>query len=195
MPVALALIVGIALDHWMALPLIVWLLAAGVAALAWGVASGVKAARVAAVLLLIWTALFGGARHHVFWSTAAPNDVSQFANEEPRLVRLSGIIADQPEIISPPGANSRSSWARYDSTVAMLACRQIADAGKNFAVSGRAALRITGHMLHAEIGDEVEVSGWLARPRHAPIPALSIPPIICGVRGSRRSYRPIIPMR
>lgn len=166
-PVALALIVGIALDHWMPLPLTVWLLAAGVAALGWGIASGVNAARVAAALLLIWMVLFGGARHHVFWSTAAPNDVSVFADEEPRLVRLSGIIADQPEISSPPGASTRSPWARSDSTTATLACRQITAAGENFEVSGRAELRITGHMLHAQEGDEVEVNGWLARPRHA----------------------------
>ena len=55
--------------------------------------------RLAGGFLLCWVMCLGGARHHLFWSTAEPDDLSLFAKDEPRLVRLSATLVDQPEII------------------------------------------------------------------------------------------------
>ena len=109
----------------------------------------------------------GGARHHVFWSTAEPDDLSAFAGEEPRLVRLVGTLVDQPEVMTPPVRASRSIWAQHDTTAATLACRSVVSSGRERPVTGRAALRVSGQLPDFNVGDEIEICGWLVRPQPA----------------------------
>lgn len=165
-PVATAIGAGILADRWLSAPLQSWMLLAVVATACWRIAAwrGGRS-QLAAGLLLLGIACLGGARHHLFWSVAAPDDLSLFTGEEPRLVRLQATLADQPEIISPPAKAAHSAWVHHDTSAATLSCRRIFSGDTILPVSGRAALRVSGHLLQADVGDEIEVCGWLMRPQ------------------------------
>jgi competence protein ComEC len=167
-PVAAAVAAGIIGDRLVPQPLGVWILCALMLAAGWGfVARAFGPSRLAAALLLVWIACLGAARHHVFWSVALPDDLSLFAGEEPRLVKLRATLADQPEIISPSGKAARSAWMRHETSAVTLRCHDLISGSTLVPVSGRAALRVSGQILHADVGDEVEVCGWLMRPAPA----------------------------
>ena len=165
-PVATAIGAGILADRWLSAPLGSWMSVAVVSAAAWGIAAwrGGRP-RLAAGLLLLWIACLGGTRHHLFWSIAAPDDLSLFADDEPRLVRLQATLVDQPEIIPPSAKAAHSAWVHHDTSAVTLCCHRVVSGGADLPVSGRAALRVSGHLLHADVGDEIEVCGWLMRPQ------------------------------
>ena len=118
-------------------------------------------------ILLCSLVCLGGARHHLFWSIAAPDDLSLFAGDEPRLVKVRGLLVNEPEIISPSVKAARSTWAHHDTSAAMIDCHGLAAGDAEEPVSGRAALRVNGHLLHVHVGDEIEICGWLVRPQPA----------------------------
>jgi competence protein ComEC len=168
-PVALAIGTGIFVDRCWSQPLAAWICTAVLCVLACGVAAVWRRSslRLTAGLLLCSIACLGGARHHLFWSTAAPDDLSLFAGDEPKLVRLVGTVVEQPEVITPFVRASRSAWAQHDTTATTLACRRMVSEGKELSVSGRAALRVKGALADVNVGDEIEVCGWLVRPQPA----------------------------
>ncbi len=184
-PVAAAVAAGIIGDRLVPQPLGVWILCGFILAGGWGFAArACGPSRLAAALLLVWIACLGAARHHLFWSVALPDDLSLFAGEEPRLVKLRATLADQPEIISPSGQAARSAWMRHETSAVTLRCQELISGSTPVPVSGRAALRVSGQLLHADVGDEVEVCGWLMRPAPRAIPVPSTRPNSCGGRGS-----------
>jgi competence protein ComEC len=167
-PVAAAVAAGIIGDRLAPQPLSVWILCGFILAAGWGfVARVFGPSRLAAAFLLVWIACLGAARHHLIWSVALPDDLSLFAGKEPRLVKLRATLADQPEIISPSGQAARSAWMRHETSAVTLRCHDLISGSTLVPVSGRAALRVSGQLLHADVGDEVEVYGWLMRPAPA----------------------------
>ena len=167
-PVAAAVAAGIIGDRLVGQPLSVWILCGFILAAGWGFAArAFGPSRLAAALLLVWIACLGAARHHLFWSVALPDDLSLFAGKEPRLVKLRATLADQPEIISPSGQAARSAWMRHETSAVTLRCHDLVSGSTLVPVSGRAGLRVSGQLLHADVGDEVEVYGWLMRPAPA----------------------------
>jgi len=161
---AAAFAAGIAIDRAVSLPWIVWLAAGGALAAGWVVCMGRNWSWPAACLLFACGVVTGGARHHADWSTASAADLASFATDEPRLVRLTARIHDEPRIQFRPKEPWRAAWPRLDSTTALLDCRQIETANGPLPVSGRARLYVRGHLLHAAAGDEVEIHGWLQCP-------------------------------
>jgi len=167
-PVAIALGTGIFSDRCWPLSLAAWMSLAAFSAVAWAILTWRRSsAWLAGGFLLCWVMSLGGARQHLVWSTVERDDLSLFANDEPQLVRLSATLVDEPEIISPMVRASRSAWAQHDTSAATLLCSSIVSEGRELSVSGRAALRVGGHLLHVHVGDEIEVCGWLIRPQAA----------------------------
>ena len=101
----------------------------------------------------------GDARHHQFWSIARPNDISTFAADEPKLVRLTGRGVSQPWIRPAEDDNGSLSLPRSDKSICLLECRFLETAGERIPVSGRARLTVIGHLLHVQVGDGVRVQG------------------------------------
>ncbi|HET6324699.1 MAG TPA: ComEC/Rec2 family competence protein, partial [Planctomycetaceae bacterium] len=167
---ALALAGGIACDHFWPAGLQVWML--GAAGLALGRVLLVRGRfeREAAAALLLCCVCLGGARHHLAWSAVADNDLSLFASDEPRLVRVTGTLLDRPDVISHEASNARSGWPRPDASTATLRAERLSGAGDDCVVSGRALVHISGHLVHCDVGDEVEVCGWLSLPSPAKNP-------------------------
>ena len=176
-PVAIAIGTGVFTDRCWPLSLAAWMSLAAFSAVAWAILTWRRSsAWLAGGFLLCWVLCLGGARHHLFWSIAEGDDLSLFTTDEPQLVRLSATLVDEPEIVSPTVRASRSVWAQHDTSAATLLCSSIASEERELSVSGRAALRVSGHLLHVHVGDEIEVCGWLVRPQPAHNPAPSMRP-------------------
>jgi competence protein ComEC len=159
--IALALGCGIACDHYWSARLELWLLVAALLALAWMVLVRFRFATQSAGVLLLCLICLGAARHHLCWSTAAGNDLSLFASDEPRLVRVVGTLLERPDVISREAGNKRSAWPHPDASTATLSVQRLSGDGDDLAVSGRALVHVNGHLVHCDVGDEVEVFGWL----------------------------------
>jgi competence protein ComEC len=119
-------------------------------------------AKAAAGALLLGMACLGGARHHFCWSTAPDNDLSLFASDEPRLVRVVGTLLDRPDVISREAGNKRSAWPHPDASTATLSVERLSGGGEELTASGRALVHVNGHLVHCDVGDRVEVCGWLS---------------------------------
>jgi competence protein ComEC len=163
-PVAICFVAGILLDRLTRLPLAGWI-AIGLALLGlWAVSFLRSPHKLAAAGLLVCCIAAGGLRHHASQSISAANDIALFATEEHRPVRLTGVVATAPWIRPAQMQPLQSAWPQLDTTACDLDCRTLADGDRLLDISGRVRLRVTGHMLHAEPGDVVEVRGWIAHP-------------------------------
>jgi competence protein ComEC len=167
---ALALAGGIVTDHIWSIPLVVWLSAAFAIAVLWVVVSYAHKAVSSAALILCCLVCLGGARHHLCWSAAGENDLSLFADDERRLVRVTGTLLDRPEVISREASNKRSAWPRPDGSIATLRAEHFAASGEELAVTGNALIHVSGHLVHCDVGDEIEICGWLSLPSPAKNP-------------------------
>ncbi len=168
--IALALGGGICCDHFRPAPLDVWLFGAVLLAAAWAALSPTRFAKESAVALLLGVVCLGGARHHLAWSVARDNDLSLFASDEPRLLRVVGTLLARPDLISHDTPSARYAWPRPDASTAVLAAESLLDGGDECAVSGRALVHVSGHLVHCDVGDRVEVCGWLSLPAPAKNP-------------------------
>src|SRR5262249_34216133 len=116
--IALALGCGIVCDRLLPARLEVWLLAAVPAIPAWMWLACFRFARVSAAVLLLGVVCRGAARHVFYWWAAAGNDLSLFASDEPRVVRVTGTLLDRPDVISREAGNKRSAWPHPDASSA-----------------------------------------------------------------------------
>lgn len=163
-PVAVSFAVGILLDRWLHPSWLTWLVMGLFLTSHWLACHIGRSERMAAVLLFGCCLCVGGARHHVFRSAARDDDVSLFASEEGKPVRLTGTLITQPFFVSRKDKAIRSAWPQFDRTLCTVDCRSILTDRNEIPVSGLARLTVTGHVLHADVGDEVEIRGWLWRP-------------------------------
>ncbi len=164
-PVALAFAAGIAGEHWCPLPLTLWLLITGAALLGWMAAIFVRAERPAVLLLCGICCGLGGARLHQYRHIRPADSIDRYVTSERRLIRLVGTVASPPTIRPASTSQLNSAWQQLDSTICTLDCRRIHTEAGPLPVSGRVRMYVSGHLLHAEVGQAVEVGGWISRPR------------------------------
>jgi competence protein ComEC len=123
-----------------------------------------RAPRVAAGSLIAAVACLGGLRHHAAWSLRGPNDISRFAREEPQPVRLTGMIVEPVTIRAADDNAFTPEWMRADRSLCEISAEQVIENDVPVPVSGRVRLEVSGHLLHATVGDWIDVVGHLARP-------------------------------
>ncbi len=167
---ALALGGGIVCDHFWPATLDVWLVGAVLFAAAWAGLSLTRYAKESALALLLGVVCLGGARHHFAWTAAGADDLSLFATDEPRLVRVVGTLLDRPDMISHETSSARFAWPRPDASTAVLAVESLIDGQEECPVSGRALVHVSGHLVHCDVGDRVDVGAWLSLPAPAKNP-------------------------
>lgn len=114
--------------------------------------------------LLVLVSLAGGAWHHLSWSTAGPQHVARYAQREYQPVRIVGRIADVPHIVPPDPQRLPTAIPQRDSSICTLDCQALISGNRTIAVSGLARLEIGGHLLHASVGDAVDVVGRFGQP-------------------------------
>ncbi|MBX3439354.1 MAG: ComEC family competence protein, partial [Planctomycetaceae bacterium] len=165
LPFTTALVAGIVLDWFADCGTAIWLATAVIALLVSRVGDRRGAASVATVALLIACGCVGGLRHQLCWSVVGPCDISHFLDDDPIRVKLVGVI-DSPVTIRPaPQSDMTPSWMQIDRSQCDLHCERIIGANGDVPVTGRVRVIVTGHVLHATVGDRVEVLGRLMRPR------------------------------
>lgn len=167
---AIGFALGIWLDSWLRLPTIGWTGMTTLVLAIWMIAWQCKRNRLAAGLMLLACLAAGGLRHHIFWSVRAENDISRFAVEDHRPVRLTGRITSQPVILPRIENEFPSAIPSYDRTLCTLSCDALISANRRIPVTGQIRLEVTGHLLHINHGDEVDVAGILSAPQAADNP-------------------------
>ena len=165
--VAVCVAAGILADRFGTVSCAVWMAIAASAAVGWGVSFLWQQTRTAAVLLLLSAATIAGARHHQFWSVTGANDLAQYATVESRLVRLSGVVSEQPWIRRAGTQDWQTATPQIDQSRCMITATSLGTDAGDVPVSGRVRLTVKGHLLHVAVGDEVVISGWLSLPMAA----------------------------
>lgn len=173
LPVAIAFASGVLCDFTFGFSLDSWLIAVVGSVVAAIVMRFHRFSLQAAILVLTGVACLGGARHHLFNAVARPDDVTSFVQQTPRPVRLVGRVASSPVLRRRERDSLLSAWPQEDDAVCLLDCRAIRggdDAGGTdgdamIEVSGTVRLRVSGALRDVEIGDVVQVDGWLSRAR------------------------------
>jgi competence protein ComEC len=162
--VAVCVAVGILADRFGTFPWTVWISVAAAAAVGWVVCFLWQRLRMAAVLLLLSAATVADARHHQFWSVTGANDLAQYATIDSQLVRLSGVVSEQPWIRHAGTQDWQTATPQIDQSRCMIAATSLGTNAGEIPVSGRVSLTVKGHLLHVNVGDEVVISGWLSLP-------------------------------
>ncbi|VAX37295.1 DNA internalization-related competence protein ComEC/Rec2 [hydrothermal vent metagenome] len=170
LPVAVCFVLGILLDRLLSVTWIMWTSLMLVTTVAWGFSLIKGYHRVAVLCLLTSFFTLGAARHHLFWSMAEEGNLRQLllknssANKS-QLVKIQGIVMTEPVIQREEHQPFRSAWQRYDRSRCLVSCNQIAtNTGWQSAV-GKVSLNLSGHLLSAHAGQQIEVTGWASLPR------------------------------
>ncbi len=154
---------GILLDRLLEWPLEMWALLAACGAILFLAMQRCRSGRLASGVVLACCVTAGAMRHHADWTLISPVDVSLAASPEPTPVRLSGRLASSPQIEPFSTEAGVPSWMRIDRTVCEVDCDQLQGAEGVTPVNGRVLMSVTGHLLHAQIGNRVQVTGQLLR--------------------------------
>lgn len=164
-PAALAVTAGVLLDRFRTVPLSLSLLTILLALAAWFVTrGGIRPGLPLAYLGLAGVA-FGAAFHHRHLHVYPADDIGHFAKEAAQLVRVRGVLDEEPSITPRVRNDPLQSFAGADPTFAVLRATALARAEDWRPVSGRARLVIAGQLPTWHVGDEVEVAGWLEAPQ------------------------------
>jgi competence protein ComEC len=163
LPFAVALTAGIVADRYGSVTSAAWFSTAAA-----GIAVAVFAFRRNPALSLsgLWLCAGGlaGAYHHGWRNDYPADDIGNVAAVEPKLVRLRGSLAEEPFARKHPSANPLVSRPRPDVAICVVEVTGLEVEGGWAPASGKARLTVEGPLDGLHVGDEVEVTGWLARP-------------------------------
>ncbi|MFN0198190.1 MAG: ComEC/Rec2 family competence protein [Planctomycetaceae bacterium] len=155
---------GIIGDRWLDLPLTSWIGLALSAWLGWLVTFNLRRLSTAAFALMLCIGFLGGAHHHLFWSTGDADDISLFARNDRRLIRLTGTVHTEPEIIPGQPLTSLSVLPPQERLVCTLRTESIATDDDEIPVNGLVRFEISGAYPQLAIGDRIRVLGWITKP-------------------------------
>jgi competence protein ComEC len=156
-PVALSFSAGIVLDHLAVIPLPISLLVAVFGAAAWFLARTSSNPYSSLLWLGLGLAALGSAYHH--WRHEKPaNDLGRLLAEEQGLVRLRGLVLEEPvHRKGKPGP--LTTIPPKDSSRVLLDTTALEQNGDWRRVSGKVQVFVTGNVANVTVGNEVEVFG------------------------------------
>src|SRR5262245_28527209 len=166
-PVALAFTAGVALDRFAGVPFLFTLLLGAVSCAAFVVVRLSGAGRLGPVYLALAGVAFGAGYHHYRQALYPADDIGQLVRDEPRPVRLRGVLDEEPRRLPAAPHQPLRSQPSPASAASILRVTHVIEGSTERPVSGRARLVVSGTApplldgLHA--GDEVEVRGRLVR--------------------------------
>jgi competence protein ComEC len=179
-PVGVAVVCGVLLDHLLMLSLVQWLGVAGMLLAAWcaiivsGLAAGAWPAQrltwASSVCLLCAVCAMGGAWRHLYWNVYPADDIGGWADRQPRPVRVRGILTEEPLVIPAREFDPLRTRPQGTRTIAQIAARRIELADGWRPVSGLANLMVDGGLAGLHAGDRVEILGDLSQPMPASNP-------------------------
>ncbi len=105
----------------------------------------------------------GGQRHALADRHWPSHHVARWASDAPTLATLRGCVVDEPRILRPspdPTLRAYPSEPRTSFTIAVESWIDMAD--RPHRASGRARVSVTGEITHIDLGDIVEVFGFVS---------------------------------
>lgn len=117
------------------------------------------------VSLLLACLCLGGLRHQLACSSVQDDDISQLKTATPRPIRLVGIVATPFVIVAPDDSPMTPVWMHVNRSMCNLRCETAIADKQHIHLSGLSRLIVTGDVVHAQVGDRVEVVGQLVAPR------------------------------
>jgi competence protein ComEC len=162
-PVAIAVTAGLVLDRYLEMTLAYSIAIVAGAAIAWLLLLKRKS-RFAPFALWVAAGGLAGNYHHLYRNVYPGDDIGNFATAEAKLVRVRGVLDEEPTLVWLPHGDPLASFLRPDPTRGVLDVREIRAQRDWLPVSGKARLTVQGHLDEFHVGDEVEVVGWLAAP-------------------------------
>src|SRR5262245_34820151 len=163
-PVAIAVTLGLIADRYLGVPAI-----AELAFLAVGLIAAVALARRRPALTspALWcvAAALAALYHHSYRNVYAEDDIGNLASETPKLVRLRGVLAEEPTRVRRPRPDGLATILRPDPTRTVLEVNAIRGEDGWLEVSGKAHVTVDGPLADYHLGDDVEVLGWLEAPQ------------------------------
>lgn len=143
---------------------LVWLSIAALAVALWAGLFACRRYWWSSLLLLAACAGLGGARHHWAWTVIPADDIARYADDEPRIVRVQGIILTPPEIHEANAEAVLSAWPQPERSICRLECHSLATADGPQEFSGQVRLEVSGRIDDIPVGSLVTIHGRLARP-------------------------------
>jgi competence protein ComEC len=164
LPAALAVTAGIVLDRYFSVPLPMSLLLVVLGAIGWVCAPAGRHSPVPLLALSVCAAAFGAGHHHAWRHLRWPDDIRQAVGSDPQLVRLRGILLEEPQAAAPKGDLALRSFPLNITSRARARVTALQQGASWRAVSGRVLLILPGASLACRAGDEIEVLGSLTGP-------------------------------
>src|SRR5260221_9181654 len=164
-PVALAATVGLIADRYLSFPVAIEALVLLIGL----VACIALRNRPMRALIAAWCAAgaLAALYHHAWRHVYRSDDIGNLATDEPTLVRLRGVLGEEPTLIKQPPADGLASYLRPDPTRCVLGVREVLTDSGWAPASGDVRLTVEGPLSGLQVGDDVRVFGLLARPRGA----------------------------
>ncbi|HKQ48175.1 MAG TPA: ComEC/Rec2 family competence protein [Phycisphaerae bacterium] len=162
LPIAVGLIGGIAADNFFQLPTLASL---GLFALGCGLYyARPRSERIAFAAVVVAAAGLGTLRHAVADRWIAEDHIVRFTQDEPILVHIRGEVLTPPEIVEPK-PDAVLAYKIGPKTRLVIEAKSLDGAGGPIGVSGRVAVTVKAPIETSRLGDTVEMTGWLYRPR------------------------------
>ena len=164
MPLAAAMTAGLVADRYLTLPIPLSLGATLLCLIAWIVSRNRQRDHLA--LLYLWTCWAGlaAAYHHASRNLYPFDDIGELATDEPRLVRVRGTIAEEPNVQHRRKNNPLVSQPITEPTTLTIEVTEVEQDKNWLRASGKTQMRIDGKLDGFHVGDEIEATGWLSRP-------------------------------
>lgn len=158
LPVATGLVFGVVLDARLEPPWALWVpLLLATAWAAWN-----RPENILGLAALSFAAMaLGGLLHYQAIRHTPADHIEQYVIDEPRLARVTGVVASVPRLLPPPESPfARWSYGR-ERTVFLLDVHRIEGARGDVPVQGRVHVFVAEAVLDLTIGESVEAFGWL----------------------------------
>jgi competence protein ComEC len=164
LPIAAAITIGLVVDRYATIPIPFSLGTTLLCLFAWTWSRGQKRPNLA--LLYLWASFAGlaAAYHHVSRNVYPADDIGEVAAVEPKLMRVRGVIAEEPTVLHRRNDDPLVSLPRTEPTRCVLEVKEIEPGELWIRASGKAQLHVDGRLDGLHVGDELELTGWLSRP-------------------------------
>ena len=165
LPIAVAATVGLVVDRYHPIPALFSFGAAVLCLIAWAVCRRRK--RDLLALLYLWASWVGlaAAYHHVSRHYYSDEDIGEFAYDEPTLIQVRATIVEEPTTPLRRRDDALLSIPRTDWTHCKIEVFELRREQDWTRATGKAVLRVEGKLNDLHVGDEIEFTGWIARPQ------------------------------
>jgi len=159
-----AFCLGIVADRFFMQSPVLWLVFASSTWLVWLLLRSARRDAFASTVLMLTIVMAAAAWHHVRWNAFSSNDIGIFAEEESQPICFEAVAVNAPRRIPAPPHDTMNSLPQDDQTEVLLQVKSLRNGLTWQAVSGRANMRVEGHLLGVRSGDRIRVFGLISRP-------------------------------